>query len=69
MNTFKGVLPALLLLVSWAAGIGTAIAQTNSIEGFDVAQQAGAIVVRVTTREPLQAVPPNFTVANPARIA
>ncbi|HEV8095883.1 MAG TPA: type IV pilus secretin PilQ [Burkholderiales bacterium] len=70
MNTLKGVLPALLLLVSWAAGIGTAIAQTtNSIEGFDVAQQAGAIVVRVTTREPLQGVPPNFTVANPARIA
>ena len=70
MNTLKGVLPALLLLVSWAVGIGTAIAQTtNSIEGFDVAQQAGAIVVRVTTREPLQGVPPNFTVANPARIA
>jgi len=70
MNTLKGVLPALLLLVSWAAGIGTAIAQTtNSIEGFDVAQQAGAIVVRITTREPLQGVPPNFTVANPARIA
>ena len=70
MKTLKGVLPALFLLVSWAAGIGTAIAQTtNSIEGFDVAQQAGAIVVRVTTREPLQGVPPNFTVANPARIA
>jgi type IV pilus assembly protein PilQ len=69
MNTLKGVLPALFLLVSWAVGIGTATAQTNSIEGFDVAQQAGAIVVRVTTREPLQGVPPNFTVANPARIA
>ena len=70
MNTLKGVVPALLLLVSWVAGIGTAVAQaTNSIEGFDVGQQAGAIVVRITTREPLQAVPPNFTVANPARIA
>jgi type IV pilus assembly protein PilQ len=69
MNTLKGVLPALFLLVSWAVSIGTAVAQTNSIEGFDVAQQAGAIVVRVTTREPLQGVPPNFTVANPARIA
>ena len=69
MSTLKGVLPALFLLASWAAGIGSASAQANSIEGFDVTQQAGAIVVRVTTREPLQGVPPNFTVANPARIA
>jgi type IV pilus assembly protein PilQ len=69
MKIFKGVLPALLLLAAWVAGVGTAAAQTNSIEGFDVSQQAGSVVVRVTTREPLGAVPPNFTVANPARIA
>src|SRR6185369_18084972 len=69
MKIFKGVLPALLLFAAWVAGVGTAAAQTNSIEGFDVSQQAGSIVVRVTTREPLGAVPPNFTVANPARIA
>jgi type IV pilus assembly protein PilQ len=69
MKILKGVLPALLLLAAWVAGVGTAAAQTNSIEGFDVSQQAGSIVVRVTTREPLGAVPPNFTVANPARIA
>jgi type IV pilus assembly protein PilQ len=68
MKILKGVLPALLLFSSWVAGIGAAYAQ-NSIEGFDVTQQAGSIVVRVTTREPLQGVPPNFTVANPARIA
>jgi type IV pilus assembly protein PilQ len=70
MKTLKGVFPALLLLATWMAGVGTAAAQpANSIEGFDVTQQAGTIVVRVTTREPLPSVPPNFTVANPSRIA
>ena len=70
MKSLKGVLPALLLLAAWMAGVGTAAAQpANSIEGFDVTQQSGTIVVRVTTREPLQGVPPNFTVANPSRIA
>ena len=37
--------------------------------GFEVSQQAGKIVVRVTTKEPLRGVPPNFSVASPARIA
>ena len=70
MKSLKGVLPALLLLAAWMAGVGTAAAQpANSIEAFDVTQQSGTIVVRVTTREPLQGVPPNFTVANPSRIA
>jgi type IV pilus assembly protein PilQ len=52
-------------LAFWAAG---ASAQ-NSIEGFEVTQQGGKVLVRITTKEPLQSVPPNFTVANPARIA
>jgi len=56
-------------LVLWFAGVGVALAQTNSIEAFDVAQQGGKLVVRVTTKEPLRGVPPNFTVATPARIA
>ncbi|MGH8518030.1 MAG: AMIN domain-containing protein, partial [Panacagrimonas sp.] len=51
------------------AAIGIARAQSNSIESFDVVQQGGKIVVRVTTKEPLRSVPPNFAVANPARIA
>ena len=68
MSTLKGVFPMLYLLALWAAGLGAASAQ-NSIEAVDVTQQGGAVVVRVTTREPLQSVPPNFTVANPARIA
>jgi type IV pilus assembly protein PilQ len=53
----------------WLAATGIAIAQTNSIESFDVSQQAGKIVVKITTKEPLGGVPPNFAVANPARIA
>ena len=53
----------------WLATAGLAMAQSNSIEGFDVTQQGGKILVRVTTKEPLRSVPPNFAVANPARIA
>jgi type IV pilus assembly protein PilQ len=56
-------------LVLWLAAAGLALAQTNSIENFEVTQQAGRTVVRITTKEPLRSVPPNFTVASPARIA
>ncbi len=55
--------------VLWLVAVGFAFAQANSIEGFDVVQQAGKTVVRITTKEPLRSVPPNFAVANPARIA
>src|SRR5688572_25242259 len=50
-------------------GIGAAKAQTNAIETFNVTQQGDKLVVRITTKEPLRSVPPNFAVANPARIA
>src|SRR5437763_6520157 len=53
----------------WLAGIGLARAQSNSIESFEVSQQAGKTIVRITTKEPLRNVPPNFAVASPARIA
>src|SRR2546426_4012108 len=53
----------------WLAGISLALAQANSIESFEVTQQGGKTVVRVTTKEPLRSVPPNFAVASPARIA
>ena len=65
-------------LLLWLAGAGLALAQaqtqtngapTNSIEALDVTQQGGKIIVRVTTKEPLRAVPPNFAIASPARIA
>jgi type IV pilus assembly protein PilQ len=59
--------------VLWLAALllasGAASAQTNSIETFEVAEQAGKVVVRITTKEPLRSVPPNFAVASPARIA
>ena len=43
----------------WLLGIGLAWAQSNSIESFDVSEQGGKVVVRVTTKEPLRSVPPN----------
>ena len=69
MNMFRGLVTAFHALVICLAGIGVASAQANSIVGFDVAQQGGAVVVRVTTKEPLKSVPPNFAIASPARIA
>src|SRR4051812_8952103 len=44
-------------------------AAQNSIEAFNVGQQAGRVVVQITLKEPLAAAPANFSVANPARIA
>ena len=58
----------LLWLVGLALFAAQAYAQ-NSIENFEVSQQAGKTVVRITTKEPLKSVPPNFSVAKPARIA
>jgi type IV pilus assembly protein PilQ len=52
----------------WLVAAGAALAQTNSIEAFDVAQQGDKVVVRITTKEPLKSVPPNFSTASPARI-
>jgi len=59
----------LYVVVLWLAACGLAAAQSNSIEGFEVTQIGGKTVVRITTKEPLRTVPPNFAVANPARIA
>ena len=67
-NAFTAFLAVLCALTLWGAGVRAASAQ-NSIEGFDVSQQGGKVVVRITTKDPLKSVPPNFTVANPARIA
>jgi type IV pilus assembly protein PilQ len=64
-NTLK----LLSVVALWLAGIGLALAQTNAIEGFDVVEQAGKMVVRITTKEPLRSVPANFAIATPPRIA
>jgi type IV pilus assembly protein PilQ len=68
MNTFNRLGQLCVVLAAGFAWIGAAFAQANSIESFDVAQQGGSTVVRITTREPLKSPPPSFTVANPARI-
>src|SRR4051812_6669574 len=60
---------ALCGLALWIMGIGGALGQSNSIESFEVTEQAGKVVIRITTKEPLKSVPPNFAVASPARIA
>ena len=48
-----------------------AMAQTplNSIEAFNVSQQSGKVIVKLTLKEALKSQPGSFTVANPARIA
>ena len=46
-----------------------AVAQTNSIDAFNVAATGGRVIVRLTMKEPLGAAPASFTVAQPARIA
>ena len=60
---------ALFAAALWLSGTGAALAQANSIETFNVTQQGGKITVRVQTKQPLNGMPPSFTVASPARIA
>ena len=52
----------------WLACAGVAAAQTNSIESFEVTQEGDKVIVRITTKEPLKSVPPNFSTASPARL-
>ena len=68
MNMFNGLRKLCVMLAAGLVWTGAALAQANSIEAFDVAQQGGNIVVRITTKEPLTSAPASFTVANPARI-
>jgi type IV pilus assembly protein PilQ len=69
MRTLTGLRNLGFALATWLAGLGLALAQANSIEGFEVTQQGGNVVVRITTKEALKGVPANFTVTNPPRIA
>ena len=61
-----GIVPAPAALAQGATQVQSF---ANQIEGFEVAEQAGALYVRLTMKEPLSAPPPSFSVANPARIA
>src|SRR5712672_42275 len=69
MKINTAIFTALCGLGLWLAAAGAAFGQANSIESFDVTQQGGKVVIRITTKEPLKSVPPNFAVASPARIA
>ena len=55
-------------IVAWFLAATGAQAQ-NALESLHVAQDGGRVVVRITLKEALQAVPANFTVATPPRIA
>ena len=63
---FAGVAPAPAAL---AQDAGQTQVFANHIDGLEVAEQGGTVYVRLTLREPLAALPPSFSVANPARIA
>ncbi len=67
MAKFLGV-SGFLTAFLWAA---LALAQTppNSVETFNVSQQNGKVIVKLTLKEALKSPPGSFTVANPARIA
>src|SRR4029077_4361590 len=58
------ILPVGLLLLALPVR-----AQQNSIDNFDVTQNGGQVIVRVTLKNPITAAPGSFTIANPARIA
>jgi len=63
---FAGLAPAPAVLAQDASQTQSF---DNRIEALEVAEQGGAIYVRLTLREPLASPPPSFSVANPARIA
>jgi type IV pilus assembly protein PilQ len=44
-------------------------ATANAIEAFNVTQQAGNVVLKITLKNPLTSPPAGFSVANPSRIA
>ncbi|HRD87143.1 MAG: type IV pilus secretin PilQ [Candidatus Accumulibacter sp.] len=70
MKRIKHWLPGLLGTL-WLL-VGTAAAQEagpNAIESMNVVQQGPVVNVKLTFKEPLQALPPAFSVAKPARIA
>lgn len=53
---------------------GASLAQSgavggNELQSINVAQQAGAVVVKLGLKQPLAEVPTSFSVANPARVA
>ena len=72
MKQIKRYLFGALLVGGVLLALVTADAQEarpNSIEALTVLQQGSVLNVRLTFKEPLQGLPPAFSVAKPARIA
>ncbi|TLD46627.1 MAG: Type IV pilus biogenesis and competence protein PilQ [Accumulibacter sp.] len=71
MKRIKHWLPALMGALSLLVGAATAQeeAAPNAIESMNVIQQGPVVNVKLTFKEPLQALPASFSVAKPARIA
>lgn len=69
MNQIKRYFFGLVATLFMAVPVHAQDAPPNSLESIAVAQQGATLNVRMTFRDALTAVPPNFSVANPARIA
>jgi type IV pilus assembly protein PilQ len=70
MKRIKDWLPGLMGALSLLVGVATAQeAAPNAIESMNVVQQGPVVNVKLSFREALQALPPSFSVAKPARIA
>ena len=69
MNRIKYSLLSLLIGIALVTGLAKAQGtKENTIETLSVVQQGGVVNVKIGFKEPLQAIPPNFSIANPARI-
>ena len=68
MSKIFGVIGFLTASLLWTV---VALAQTppNSVEAFNVSQQSGKVIVKLTLKQALKSQPGSFTIANPARIA
>jgi type IV pilus assembly protein PilQ len=68
---FVRKIACLIILLGTGFGSASLMAQSlpNSIESILVSQQGGEVLVKVTTKTGLSAVPANFSVASPARVA
>lgn len=58
-----------LAIVGWALLSAAAFAQENAIQSVNATQQGSKVMVRVQLKKALAAVPPGFSITNPARIA
>lgn len=69
LNYFFGLLLSAVFVSAVYAQPFPVPANDNEIQSINVAQQAGGVLVKLTLKQPLSAIPPNFSVASPARVA